>query len=88
MRKSFFILLLSALLPAALQAQDIVLEEGLLHKGDDPAWKGPGVDESDWLTVSTTRHWTPQGVGGEYDYGWYRLKAVFPESMRRSAPYR
>ena len=27
-------------------------------------------------------------MSGEYDYGWYRLKAVFPESMRRNAPYR
>lgn len=88
MKKRILVLALSFLLPAALYAQEIVMEEGLLHKGDNPAWKEAAIDESDWITVSTSRHWTLQGVGGEYDYGWYRLKAVFPESMRRSAPYR
>ena len=70
--------------------EDVIsLEEGWkIHKGDDPAWAEPGLDDSNWKDVDPNQTWELQDLQafGEYDgYAWYRIRFMLPEALRKRA---
>ena len=62
-------------------AQDIFVENGKFHVGDDAAWAGVNVDESAWRNISNATPWTSQGVKCENGFGWYRYHVTIPKSL-------
>ncbi len=82
MKKLFLSLLLLASLQFA-QAQVLTIESAPFRKGDNPAWQQPGFDDSAWQVLSLDKSWTAQGVDSQNDFGWYRLHAVIPSSLKK-----
>ena len=62
-------------------SQDIFVENGKFHVGDDAAWAGVNVDESAWRNISNATPWTSQGVKCENGFGWYRYHVTIPKSL-------
>lgn len=43
-----------------------------INKGDDPAWKEPGYDDSNWAEIETGKNWEDTVYPGYDGYAWYR----------------
>jgi len=43
------------------------------HPGDDPAYAGPGFDDSSWPLLTADKPWDMQGFKGLSGFGWYRI---------------
>lgn len=41
--------------------------------GDNPRWASPGLDDSNWETISVPSAWEDQGFSGFDGYAWYRI---------------
>ncbi len=46
--------------------------------GDDPAWKLPSADGSDWMTLDVPGSWETQGMPDYDGFGWYRRAFKIP----------
>ena len=57
------------------------------HKGDDPAWADPTLDDSGWQAIEVGADW--DGPDGEdYDgFGWYRLRFRLPEGLKEDRDF-
>lgn len=52
----------------------------LFHEGDDPSWKDPEYDDSDWQQVDLPASWEVHSDYTEDNvYGWYRKTINIPE---------
>ena len=49
---------------------------------DDPDFKSPDFDDSDWIKVSIPADWETQGFSDYDGIGWYRVKITIPESLK------
>jgi len=59
--------------------------DGLMrfHPGDDPRWAEPGLDDSSWALVASSKNWRGQGYGNLSGFGWYRFTVVLPRERRQ-----
>jgi|GEM_PF-4790127 len=55
------------------------------HAGDDLAWAAPGLDDSDWKSVSLPSTWQEQGYSGLEGRVWYRRTVALPEGLEELA---
>ena len=81
MKRVLSLLVLAGTMSLASYAQEVTLEQGKFHAGDDMSWAGVNVDESGWKTLSNMTTWTSQGVKIENGFGWYRYHVTIPKSM-------
>jgi len=49
--------------------------------GDDPAWKDPNFDDSQWKSVVVPSFWENQGYSGYDGFAWYRVKFRVPDGL-------
>ena len=69
--------------PAAISALPVVEGTWRFKKGDDPSWKKPGLDESDWETVILPAAWEQHSNYTEDNvYGWYRRRIEVPAELK------
>ncbi len=67
---------------AALPAMDLS-GEWLFHRGDDPTWSKPDLDEKDWEKVKLPASWEDHSnYKCEQCFGWYRKKVVIPAEWK------
>ncbi len=53
------------------------------RKGDDPAWKAPDFDDSDWQTVTLPDNWENHSNYTEDNvYGWFRRRIEIPDNKK------
>ena len=71
-----------------VQAQEITFSEARFQKGDNAAWKGVTVDDSQWQQVPVGKLWTEFGVSNPKNFAWYRMKGVIPSSLLTQAKYK
>ena len=65
--------------PAVLEA---VIGEWRFHRGDDPAWNAPDLDDGDWETVMLPATWEQHsGYTEDNVYGWYRRRIAVPGDL-------
>ncbi|MBO4536948.1 MAG: beta galactosidase jelly roll domain-containing protein, partial [Bacteroidales bacterium] len=69
----------------AASAQEVTVSDARFCKGDDPAFREPGFDDTAWPVLSLAEDWTKQGVSNAYGYGWYRIHVVIPSSLKKGA---
>ena len=81
MRQIFYVVALACAFSLQSFAQDILIENAKFHGGDNMAWAGVDVDESDWREIKNSKTWTDQGVEIENGYGWYRYHVTIPKSL-------
>ncbi len=81
MKQVLSLLVLAGTMSLASYAQEVTLEQGKFHAGDDMSWAGVNVDESGWKTLSNMTTWTSQGIKIENGFGWYRYHVTIPKSM-------
>lgn len=94
MKKKFLpILLLLVCAASAMRAQTFNLLTGQqpgtpldglwhFHTGDNPAWKSPDLDDSQWPLLRSDLSWTKQGYPGYGGFAWYRFKVQVPDGSR------
>ena len=58
MKRVLSLLVLAGTVSLASYAQEVILEQGKFHAGDDMSWAGVNVDESGWKTLSNMTTWT------------------------------
>jgi phosphoserine phosphatase RsbU/P len=64
--------------------QPVVSLDGLwrFHPGDNPAWAGPGFDDSAWPRIRSDEGWNKQGYPGLSGYAWYRFQLQVPDGSQ------
>ncbi len=70
----------------ALASQSVIVNvmqdisgQWLFKRGDDMAWKEPGLDETGWETVVLPMSWEKHsGYEQDYVFGWYRKTITVP----------
>ena len=84
MKKIFSVLLLVTALGMAQPAgaQSVTVESGRFCKGDNPSWQKADFEDSSWQVLALDKNWTRQGVKNPNNFGWYRLHAVIPSSLK------
>ncbi|MCX7801253.1 MAG: DUF4982 domain-containing protein [Fimbriimonadales bacterium] len=60
---------------------DVVSGTWRFRKGDDPSWKEPTLDDSDWKTVRLPSHWDAHGDAEQNAFGWYRRRVRIPAEL-------
>ncbi len=65
--------------------QEILPFDGIpavrIQKGDNPEWKAPGLDDSQWKRISLPSQWE-QAAFPQWDgICWYRITFQFPEGL-------
>ena len=75
------------LLGAAVNAQEVTVQEGRFQVGDNPAWKAPELEDSNWPVLKLEKDWNQQGVANEHGYGWYRLHVTLPSALKKAGPF-
>lgn len=68
-------------LPRAI-AQDIKFDEAKFMLGDNPEWKDPEFDDSQWRTVSIHQLLDKQGVSMPRSFAWYRIHFTLSQELR------
>jgi alpha-galactosidase len=66
------------------QTDDVIpLKEGWRFvPGDSPIYADPQLDHSQWKQIRTDKTWEEQGYETLDRFAWYRIRVVFPYSMR------
>jgi hypothetical protein len=52
--------------------------------GDNPKWKDPGFDDSDWESVKVPSNWENEGFYGYDGFAWYRKTFTLPAGFEKS----
>lgn len=84
MKKQIFATLAAVLSICAAHAQLVMVTEAKFHVGDNPAWSAPAFDDGSWQTLSLVADWDRQGISNTNGFGWYRIHAVIPSSLKES----
>ena len=67
-----------------LQAQEkIVFPEAKFKTGDNPEWKNPGFDDSQWSKIKTNANWELQGYPDYNGYAWYRIHFNLSSALKQ-----
>lgn len=75
---------LTLLLPRAV-AQDILFDNAKFMAGDNPEWKDPKFDDTQWRTVSIHELLDKQGILIPHSFAWFRIHfKLSPELRDRS----
>lgn len=83
MKKCFLLIIscLALLLPRAV-AQDIKFDEAKFMVGDNPEWKNPEFDDSQWRTVSIHQMLDKQGILMPNAFAWFRIHFTLSPELR------
>ncbi len=54
-------------------------------QGDNPDWKSPDFDASDWQEIEVNRIWEKKGFPDYDGYAWYRTTIKIPSALKRNA---
>lgn len=85
MRK-VLLLIVSLGMVLGASAQDIPLSKGWKLKiGDAAEWSSPNYNDNDWQEANVSVPWEEQGHAGVNGFGWYRLHAHIPASLKEKA---
>ena len=76
--RPLFLLLLPHLLMAQMEPQRVqtwvLSQPWRFHLGDNPQWKDPAFDDSDWAKLPPSKRWTDQGITTDPSgFAWYRF---------------
>jgi len=52
---------------------------------DRLAFAKPDFDDSNWDSIGVDKTWNKQGYPQYQGFGWYRIKVVFPSSLKKNA---
>ncbi|GAA4310764.1 hypothetical protein GCM10023149_05560 [Mucilaginibacter gynuensis] len=66
----------------------INLKTGKFITGDQPEWKSPNFDDTQWKAAQIGEVWQTQGFPDYHGYAWYRIKVVIPSSLKKEAYWR
>ncbi len=84
--KKYIVLVLMAVVAAGAGAQDVSVNRGRLHLGDDMSWAKPEMDDASWSEIDITKQWDKQGFPQNTNaYGWYRIHVTIPKSLFEGA---
>lgn len=50
----------------------------VFHPGDDPKWRAPDWDDSQWAPIDPGRGWMRDGFPDHLGFGWYRTRIHMP----------
>jgi alpha-galactosidase len=56
--------------------------------GDNPEWRKPEFDDSQWKEIQTGRVWQGQGYPDYHGYAWYRIHVRIPTSLKDNAAWK
>ncbi len=81
------IIFLFAFLLFSLQAitQNIILSKAKFTTENNDAFKLKDYDDTQWAVIKTGLNWELQGYDGYNGYGWYRIKTLFPSSLKTNS---
>lgn len=69
--------------PEALPELEAVTGEWRFRKGDDPAWKDPKLNDSNWAKVMLPDIWENHGQSTEDNvHGWFRRRIAIPAECK------
>ena len=87
MRKRIWILIVLLAAPfVRASAQEISLKHGWKFKiGDSTAWSAPQFNDTGWKNADVSLPWEEQGYPKTDGFGWYRLHAFIPSSIKEKA---
>lgn len=54
----------------------------LFHRGDNPEWADPDLDDSNWIPVILPDNWWERGIRPMGAKGWYRIPFYLDESYQ------
>lgn len=66
---------------SASAQQSIELKNWKFKQGDNPEWRNPGFDDSDWKPIKVGTNWASQGYS-DGGWAWYRTKFTLPLEMK------
>ena len=83
MKKKTIPTLLLFLCLFAAHAQEVTVSDARFCKGDNPAWREAGFNDTSWKVLSLEKDWTEQGVQNADGFAWYRIHVVIPSSLKK-----
>ena len=83
--KKFLVMVAVWLGCAVLVSAQVTVREGRFRVGDDPAWRAPAFNDSEWQVLSLEKDWNEQGIRNSEAYAWYRIHVVIPSSLKNGA---
>ncbi len=74
-------------LPAAAERVVPMAEGWRFRTGDDLAWSGAGLDDSDWAEIEVDQSWEDEGFAGYDGLAWYRCRFAVPTVLPDGTVY-
>src|ERR1700749_581989 len=86
MKKLLILTSLAAVFILKAAAQGISINQGWkFNTGDSAQWASPNYNDQHWKSIDVSHNWETQGYPDYDGFGWYRLHAVIPSTLKEQS---